>query len=537
MSELVFAPQESFADHFITDANEIIENRSIMPMDIRYHVDHGGRGSAKTWTWADAVVVEAALRPIRVLVTRELQNSIDESIKDEIEAAIINRGWQHFFDMQEKVTKGLNGSRFIYKGLKNNINNIKSISNVDVVLCEEAENISKNSWEKLLPSIRPKSGRPPVVIVIFNPANELDDTYQRFVVTPPPKTLVKQVNYYDNKYFPDHLEEQRAHAERTLPPKDYRHIWLGEPKGSGDDVIIQLDWIKAARFASKDPRWVNVGEKVAGYDPAGQGRDFHAVSVREGNRLTHCEEWLRSTDLREGTRHALDIGDDYEVDMFRYDECGGFGDGVAVFVEDATFDDGEGYSRDYDADGYQLPTMCVGDVMPFNAGDGVVDSDVVIFGTRKTNGETYSNAKAQAHGVTAQLLYNTYRFIEFGEDVEPEDMLSIDIEDNQLFNKIAKELSTPIWVKSEANSKKKVEAKKDMEKRAGLASPNIADSIHMTVAPFERDKRGFLDAHMAKKLAEKRQGGKAVVTSRSKRTGSKTRRGRGTGKGLGGFYG
>ena len=532
---LIWNPQDAFKPYFYTDSADIIKNRTVFRNEYTNFVSRGGRGSGKTYQFADAVVVEASLRKVRVLVTREIQDSIDESIKAEIEKAISNRGLDGFFKITNTYIEGVNGSLFIFKGLKNNIRSVKSISNVDIALCEEAESITKVSWDTFLPSIRPDSGRP-IVIVIFNPQSDLDNTYTRWVDAPPPKTINRVINWSDNKFFPKFLEEQRLHAKRTMPKSEYENIWEGIPKGSGDDVIIQLDWIKAARFASKDPRWVNVGEKVAGYDPAGQGRDFHAVSVREGNRLTHCEEWLRSTDLREGTRHALDIGDDYEVDMFRYDECGGFGDGVAVFVEDATFDDGEGYSRDYDADGYQLPTMCVGDVMPFNAGDGVVDSDVVIFGTRKTNGETYSNAKAQAHGVTAQLLYNTYRFIEFGEDVEPEDMLSIDIEDNQLFNKIAKELSTPIWVKSEANSKKKVEAKKDMEKRAGLASPNIADSIHMTVAPFERDKRGFLDVHMAKKLAEKREGGKAVVTSRSKRTGSKTRRGRGTGKGLGGFY-
>lgn len=188
MSELVFKPQKAFARHFITDPKEIIRTRSIFPEDIRYHIDYGGRGSAKTWTWADAVVVEAALRPVRVLVTREFQNSIDESIKGEIEAAIEKRGWESFFDCQRDTTIGLNGSRFIYKGLKNNVQNIKSISDVDIVLCEESENISCASWEKLLPSIRPKGDRPPVFIVIFNPANELDDTYQRWIVNTPPRS-------------------------------------------------------------------------------------------------------------------------------------------------------------------------------------------------------------------------------------------------------------------------------------------------------------------------------------------------------------
>ncbi len=534
---LVFRPQECFADHFITDAKEIIANRSIFPLDIRYHVDYGGRGSGKTWNWADAVVVEASLRPIRVLVTRELQNSIDESIKSEIEAAIANRGLEHFFDMQKDVTKGLNGSRFIYKGLKNNIKNIKSISDVDIVLCEESENISRDSWEKLLPSIRPKGKRPPIVIIIFNPDNELDDTYQRFIENTPPKSLVKKINYYDNKYFPEHLEEQRQHAKKTLPPKDYRHIWEGEPKGTGDDVIIQLDWIRAARFASKDPRWKKTGEKVGAYDPAGQGRDFHAVSIRDGNIVTKCIEWLRSDDLREATNIALDLADTHRVDMFRYDECGGFGDGVAVFVDDATFDDGEGYSKSYNSEGYQLPTMEVGDVMPFNAGDGVIDPDKEIRGTAKSNKETYANAKAQAHGVLAQLFYNTYRFIVLGEDVDPDDMISLDIDDDGLFKKISRELSTPIWVKSDANSKKKVESKDDMKKRSGLDSPNIADSIIMLFAPFDRDKRGFLDVYMDKKVAKKKKGQEYTpVTSRTKKTGSRVKRATTGRKGLG-FYG
>ncbi len=533
MSELVWTPQAAFADHFLTSVGDILEHRSIFAKGIQYHIDYGGRGSGKTYTWADAVVVEASLRPVRILVTREFQGSIGESIKNEIEDAITARGLDWFFDCQKDTTIGRNGSKFIYKGIKNNIKNIKSISNVDIVLCEESENITKNSWEKLLPSIRPKSGADPVFIIIFNPDNELDDTYQRFLVNTPPKSIVKEINYHQNKYFPSHLEDQRLHAKKTLPPKEYDHIWNGKPKGTGDDAIIQLDWVKAARFASRDPRWRKVGEKVAAYDPAGQGRDFHAVAVCDGNIIVHCEEWLRSDDLREATVRALDIADDHKTDMFRYDECGGFGDGVSVFVDDSTHDDGEGYSKYFNKDGYQMPTMKVGSVIPFNAGDGTIDPDEIILGTAKTNQETYANAKAQAHGITAQLLYNTFRFIVLGEEVEPEDMLSIDIEDDELFQKVARELSTPLWAKSEASSKKKVESKKDMEKRAGQASPNIADSIHMLNAPFDRDKRGFLDVWMDKKKAEEVGEKYKPHTPRTKRK----RGSRGGTGGLSGFYG
>ena len=109
--------------------------------------------------------------------------------------------------------------------------------------------------------------------------------------------------------------------------------------------------------------------------------------------------------------------------------------------------------------------------------------------TGKTYGETYLNAKAQAWGIKAQLLYNTYRFVVMGEDIEPREMLSIDIADDNAFNKLKKELKAPIWIKSATNSKKKVESKKDTEKRIGQPSGNIADAFIMVDAPYEIDKK------------------------------------------------
>ena len=486
MNSLVWTPQRAFAPFFITEPEEIIEHRSIFKQGVVYHVPHGGRGSAKTWTFADALVVEASLRPVRILVTREFQISIEESIKDEIESAITNRGLDYFFDCQKSVIIGKNGSRFIFKGIKNNIKNLKSISNVDIVLCEEAEDIQRDSWEKLLPSIRPKSGKDPIFIIIFNPADELDDTYQRWVVSPPPQTVSLLINWRDNKYFPAYLERQRVHAKKTLPPKDYEHIWEGVPRGPGGDVIIDRDWIRAAKFASKHPDFVKAGTKKVGYDPAGQGRDCHASVFIDGNCLEDIDEWLISKDLRVASRRAVGMARRNDAGEFIYDECGGFGDGVAVFVEDNI--DG----KDKTEDGDKIPSIEL-DVYPFNAGDGIINPDEEIEGTDKSAGETYSNQKAHAHGIVAQLLYNTFRFIELGErGIEPTEMLSIDIEDAEVFTKLMREMSTPIWVKSEANSKKKVESKKDMEKRTGLPSPNCSDAVIMCFAPRETKSIGLL---------------------------------------------
>ena len=218
---------------------------------------------------------------------------------------------------------------------------------------------------------------------------------------------------------------------------------------------------------------------------------------KDGNIICVVDEWLRSENLREATKRSLKTAEDLRANIYRFDECGGFGDGVTVFVDDAIEGDEFDFEPDFES-------------IPFNAGDKVIRPDEIIEGTAKTNEEMYTNAKAQAHGVTAQLLYNTFRlFVELDEEVAPEDMLSIDIEDDEVFNKLARELSTPIWVKSATNSKKKVESKKDMEKRTGLASPNIGDSVHMLNAPYEIKPKGFFDAFIDNKVVQKKAADKA----------------------------
>lgn len=439
-------------------------------------------------SFSDAVVIEASLRPVKVLITRELQNSIDDSIKAEIEAAIENRDLGHFFKITRDKIVGRNGSEFIFKGLKNNIKSIKSISNVDIVLVEEADSVSKKSWDVFLPSIRPKEPhrQDPVIIVIFNPDSELDDTYQRFVTNPPDECISKLINFNDNKYFPNHLEKQRLHCLRTRPKRDYEHIWKGKPTGSEGEGIIDLEWIKAARFASLEweKRTGNVwpqGEVTAAYDPSGQGRDFNAVVINDSNRIGLIDEWLKSDDLRKASERAFRLAVGCGADRFVFDTCGGLGDGVEVFVDEAK-------------DAYEIKNSLVDCLVinPFDAGSSVVNPDQEIEGTTKTNGEMYSNAKAQVHGVTAQLLYNTYRFIMLEEDINPCDMLSIDVGDDELFNKLARELSTPLWIKSLTNSKKRVEDKAMMLKRTGQVSPNIGDAIHMSNAQFDTTMEDLL---------------------------------------------
>ena len=488
---LHFSPQKIFAPAYNLDPKKIMTERSFFNPDYDYFVDVGGRGGGKTVDKIKSVLLESTIRKVRVLVTREFLGSIAESTKAEIEEAISELELDHFFKITEKQITGINGSKFMFKGLKNNINNIKSIAAVDIVIVEEAEGVSEICWDKLLPSIRPKSGKM-IVIVIFNPDSKLDATWQQWMVNTPERTLITTTNYCNNKYFPDHLERMRLNDLKTLPKRRYDKKWLGIPTGAEGDIIIDEAWIEAARFASQHEDWQNVGPKVVAYDPAGQGKDNHAVAYADGNCVKEIDEWPLSPDLRVATNRALNMARKKGAEEFTYDECGGFGDGVSVFAKDNI----EGVSVDGDGVNYDPIDI---KITPFNAGDPITkpedwDDEAKIKNTEKTPDEIYCNQKAHAHGVIAQQFYNTYRFVKLGErSIDFADMISLDIEDDALFNKIHREMSAAVWVKSENNSKKKVESKKDMKKRTGQDSPNINDAIVMLRAPREAEQINFLD--------------------------------------------
>lgn len=190
----------------------------------RYKIFYGGRGAGKSWQFGRAAVVLAYARKIRVLCVREIQKSISDSVHKLLQEQIYELGLDGFFKVTKDAIVGANGSEFIFKGLHNNTNEIKSTEGVDICWVEEGQSVTADSWDVLIPTIR-KDGSE--IWVTFNPLNESDATYQKFIVNPPYEALVKKVNYYDNPYFPEVLRKEME----WLKEKDrqaYLHIWEGE---------------------------------------------------------------------------------------------------------------------------------------------------------------------------------------------------------------------------------------------------------------------------------------------------------------------
>lgn len=189
----------------------------------RYKVAYGGRGSGKTWAFCRALLVIAQAKPTRVLCAREIQKSIKDSVHQVLRDQISMLGWHDRFNVQEKSITGRNGSEFMFEGLRYNVDSIRSKEGIDICAVFEAKNVSKNSWETLIPTIRKESSE---IWVEFNPELETDETYQRFVLHPPPNAVVKKVNFNSNPWFPDVLREELE----TLKARDedaYQNVWLG----------------------------------------------------------------------------------------------------------------------------------------------------------------------------------------------------------------------------------------------------------------------------------------------------------------------
>jgi len=199
----------------------------------RYKVAYGGRGSGKSWSFARALILQGASKTLRILCAREVQKSIKQSVHQLLSDQIQALGLGSFYEVLESEIRGKNGTQISFAGLATNtVESIKSFEGVDIVWVEEAQTVSKRSWDILIPTIRKESSE---IWVTFNPDIDTDDTYQRFVINAPDNAHVVKVNWSDNPWFPSVLNDERLHCKLTNP--DYNNIWEGDCKAAVDGAI------------------------------------------------------------------------------------------------------------------------------------------------------------------------------------------------------------------------------------------------------------------------------------------------------------
>ena len=263
----------------------------------RYKVLHGGRGGAKSWGVARALLLIGANTPKRILCAREIQKSMRDSVHRLLRDQIIELKLESFYEVLDNEIRGLNGTLFLFTGLQSHtVDSIKSYESVDLCWVEEAHGVSKRSWDVLIPTIRKPDSE---IWMTLNPDMDTDETYVRFIATPSEDTWCVKVGWQDNPWFPDVLEQERLKAQ-ARDPQGYRHVWEGEPRRVAEGAIYRHE-IEAVY---RDERVRDVP-----YDPLLQVHTVWDLGWNDAMTIIFCQRThmdVRVIDYIEDSNRTLD---------------------------------------------------------------------------------------------------------------------------------------------------------------------------------------------------------------------------------------
>lgn len=229
----------------------------------RYKSVYGGRGAARSWSFARILCGLSAARPKRILCAREYQSSIRDSVHQLLSSQISQLGFDPYFSITRDSIKSSVGSEFIFKGLHANTTEIKSTEDIDIAWIEEAQSTSNESWEVLIPTIRKPGSE---IWLSWNTGEASDATFQRFVVSPPDDCISVKATFRDNPWFPEILNKERLYLQR-VDPEAYDHVWEGNPRKHNEACIFKNKYVVEEFEAPKDTRFFYGGDWGFSQDP------------------------------------------------------------------------------------------------------------------------------------------------------------------------------------------------------------------------------------------------------------------------------
>ena len=279
----------------------------------RYKAFYGGRGSAKSHSFATALLMRGGENPLRILCAREVQLSIKDSVKQLLDDKINQYGMAGFYESLQSEIRGKNGTVFIFAGLgKMTTDQIKSMEGIDIAWVEEAQTISDKSLEILIPTIRKQKSE---LWFSWNPRHQSDPIDKRFrgEVTPV-NSIIKKVNFPDNPFFPKELDEEREFDQKNNPER-YGHIWMGDYEPTAIGAI----WDRATLHAHRRPDPPEMNRIVVAVDPAvsEEGGDEHGIivcGIGEDNRGYVLDDLSRHGSPKQWAEQTIAAYDKWSAD-------------------------------------------------------------------------------------------------------------------------------------------------------------------------------------------------------------------------------
>lgn len=206
---------------------------------------HGGRGSGKTFSFALMTAVRAYMAAEAgqkgvILCAREWMNSLKDSSMAEVKGAIESVDWlKDYFDIGQEYIRTKNGKiEYIFTGLNRNLDSLKSKAKILIAWVDEAEGVSSMAWEKLEPTVRTEGSE---IWVTWNPeldGSATDKTFRKDIDELEGDSMVVEMNYSDNPWFPAPLDALRRRQQRTLDPNTYAWIWEGAYRQNSEAQVF-----------------------------------------------------------------------------------------------------------------------------------------------------------------------------------------------------------------------------------------------------------------------------------------------------------
>lgn len=444
----------------------------------KFKIIYGGRGSGKSMTVADLILLRCQTEGAKISAMREMMNSIDDSVHalfcDEI-----NRLELSGLVIRNTEIESKTGGFIRYKGLARNPESVKSMHGFKIFWVEEAATLSKRSLDLLIPTLRKEDSE---LWLTFNPQSSADPVYQEFI-KPFENELSKngyyeddlhmiiKTNYVDNPFFPENLELLRLKHKETKSRAEYNHIWLGETNDSVENSIIKLEWFESAIDAHKNSSIAKAfqpkGAIFAAHDPSDTGTDAKGYALRHGSIIRKVKA-KDTGEIDEGCDWATGEAIRDNADWFIWD-----GDGMGAGLKRQVSDAFSGKKIQYHMFRGSLSGKGQDNAQSIYQKTDVTDV------RSKTYADTFKNNRAQYYMLLAQRFYNTYRCVINGEYVDPDDMISIDSDGVDDMDRLKAELCR-IPLKPNNNGLYQIMTKLEM-KNLQINSPNMADSIMMAM--------------------------------------------------------
>jgi len=444
----------------------------------------GGRGSGKSNGVADVMLGDCDMGST-ICAAREYQESIGDSVHGLLKNEI-NRLAPEGMTVLANEIRSSCGGRIFYKGLARNVMSVKSLVGLNKLWIEEGESISDDSLRVLVPSVRSAATNepveevnPPEIWITMNRGSRSDAVAAKYlsVAEKDPDfirtgyyedemMMIAELNWRENPWFPPELELERRYDYEHLPRNLYEHIWEGRYNDGVENALIYEEWFDACidahlKIGNKD-QWLS-GAKFASHDPADRGADPKSYVERHGVVLVEAMHWSEGA-VNDGFSRATSMAIQNQVDYFTWDA-----DGIGLaLVEQA--------GRAFRNKKVQFA--------PFRGSMGVDNPDCLYNPVTQarvvdqmTNKDAFANRRGQYYGELRDRAYRTFRAVVEGEHHNPDDLMRISSEVQDLVKLREEVCKMPI--KPNSTGKLELYTKAVMKSKFKFPSPNIGDGAMM----------------------------------------------------------